>query len=417
LLPVNAVLPPVSNRGRKDAWLLQWRPGERKTVYLCMLMLGVCLFVLIVYLQRIFSDYSGHATGRPPAFGDFFALWSYAKIVSLHPATELYDFATLHARQVDLGMEPSAQNPFPYPPIFLLLVWPLSLVPYVAGYLVWVGGTLALFAWAVIGTCSRRLLCVLAVFVAPASVMSVASGQSGFLAAALMVAGMRLAGSRPIVAGILIGLLSYKPQLGFLVPIALASAGLWRAFGVASLTVGGLAACATWAFGWAVWPAWLSMLPAYAGIFDRSRVQLQFMPTVIANLRLAGCPLPVAQGVQAVVAIAVVIFVSRCFRRDPGRLAVAALLVGTFLATPHAFVYDLPVLTAAIVLFIEERLATAPMFRVAEVLILVWVTLFPVLMVSIGAWIPVSAVPLALFFGLIVWQHRAIAGGVRGSLA
>jgi alpha-1,2-mannosyltransferase len=96
---------------------------------------------------------------------------------------------------------------------------------------------------------ARRLICVLAVFVAPASVMSVASGQSGFLAAALMVAGVRLARSRPIVAGILIGLLSYKPQLGFLIPIALASAGLWRAFYVDIVTVGGLAACATLAFG------------------------------------------------------------------------------------------------------------------------------------------------------------------------
>ena len=395
--------------------LLQWRPRERKTIYLCGLLLGVWSFVAIVYFEKTWGGYKEHISGQLPGFGDFIALWSYAKIVSLHPASEIYDFATLHARQVDLGMNPAAENPFPYPPTFLLLLWPLGRLPYIVAYLVWMAGTLALFAWAVIGTCSRRLVCVLGVFLAPASVMCIASGQSGFLAAALIVAGMRLAGSRPVVAGILIGLLSYKPQLGFLVPIALASAGLWGALAVACLTVAGSAVVATLAFGWTVWPAWLSMVPVYAEMFDRSKVQLQFMPTVIATLRLAGWSLPVAQGVQLVVAVAVVVLVSRCFRRNPGRLAVAALLVGTFLATPHAFIYDLPMLTAAVMLFIEERLATAPVFRLTEVLVLAWVTLFPVLMVAAGVAMPLSVLPLAVFFGLIVWRHGA--GAVRAAAA
>lgn len=396
----------MTRPGKTGAWILQWRPEQRKTIYLCALLFGACCFILLAYLEKMWGDYRDHlVAGSPPPFGDFFAIWSYAKIASLHPATELYDFVTLHARQVELGMSPAAQNPFPYPPTFILLLWPLSLVPYAVAYLAWMGGTFAVFLWVVAGTCSRRMVCVLGSIVAPVTVIALDSGQSGFLAAALMIGGIRLAKSRPIVAGVLIGLLSYKPQLGFLVPIALGCAGLWGAFGVACATVAALAAVATLAFGWAVWPAWIAMLPAYAEMFDRSKVQLQFMPTVTANLRLLGSPLPVAQAAQAVVAVLVVVCVAGCFRRNPGRLAAAALLVGTFLATPHAFIYDMPMVIAAVALFIEDRLATNREFHLGEVVVLAWMVMFPVLMVSGVVGFPLSVVPLALFFGLIVWRQ------------
>jgi len=394
----------MTSPGKAAAWILHWRPEERKTIYLCALLLGACGFVLAAYLTTMWSSYRDHvAAGSPPPFGDFLAIWSYGKIASLHPATELYDFVTLHARQVALGMVPKAENPFPYPPTFILVLWPLSLVPYPVAWLVWTGGTFALFLWAVAATCSRSMVCLLAAAIAPVSMIALDSGQSGFLAAALIIGGIRLAPSRPIVAGILIGLLSYKPQLGFLVPIALGCAGLWGAFGVACVTVVVLAAIATVAFGGAVWPAWLTMLPAYAKMFDRSKVQLQFMPTVTANLRLLGISLQTSQVVQVIVSVLVVVVVARCFRRDSGRLSAAALLVGTFLATPHAFVYDMPMVFAALLLFIEDRMTTTCTFHLHEMLILVWMMMFPILMVAEGVDFPLSVLPLALFFGLIVW--------------
>jgi alpha-1,2-mannosyltransferase len=377
---------------------------------------------MIVYLDKIWTDYAGNTTGRPPGFGDFFALWSYGRIAGTHSAAEIYDFATLHDRQVGLGMEPAAKNPFPYPPTFLLLLAPLGRLPYLAAYLLWMAGTVALFVWAVIATCSRLPLCVFGALVAPVSVVSISSGQSGFLAGALMTAGIRLARPRPIVAGILLGLLSYKPQLGLLVPVALTSAGLWTTFVAAGVAVAGLALAATLAYGWAAWPAWIAMLPAYAQMFDRSKVQLQFMPTVLANLRQAGWSLPAADLAQAVVSIAVAVFVARCFRRRPDpqrnpclqrnrdRLAAAALLAGTFLATPHVFLYDMPMLVAAIALFIEDRIATTAVFSLAEILVLILATLFPLVMVSTDT-IPIGAVSIGLLFSMIVIRHGTIGGG------
>jgi Glycosyltransferase family 87 len=392
----------------RRAWLLRWRSGQRKTIYLGALLLGLAVFLALIYLQKIWSDYEGQTPGHPPAFGDFFALWSYAKIAAVHPVAELYDPVALHARQVALGMAPSEQNPFPYPPIFMLFLRPISFLPYEAAYIAWTIGTLALFIWVIVGTCSRLPLCVFGGVVSPVTVIAITSGQSGFLAAALVTAGLRLAGSRPILSGILVGMLGYKPQIGLLVPIALAAAGLWRVFGAACLTIIGLSVTATVAFGTAVWPAWISMLPAYTRWFDTVRRLLRFKPTVIANLDMAGVALPIAEVIQAVVAVVVASLVWGCFRRTPGRLAIAALLVGTFLATPHAFVYDLPMITAAMALFIEAKMEDNAEFTLAEIAILILAFIFPSLMVTDLITLPVSAVPLLLLFGMILRLEKQL---------
>ena len=395
---------------------LRWGPGQRKTVYLSAIIIGFCVLFFAIYAQRIWAEYGNQTPGHPPRFVDFFAIWSYAKLASMHPAAELYNSALLHARQVSLGMDPRDQTPFPYPATFLFMLWPLSLLPYGFAYLVWVAGTLALFVWAVVATCSRLPLCVLGAIVAPATTLTIVGGQSGFLAAALMIAGVRLAGSRPILGGILIGLLSYKPQLGLLVPIAFVAAGWWLAFAAACATAIGLAVVATLAFGWAVWPAWVAMLPAYAEMFDRFTATLRYRPTVMANLQMAGFTLPVAKGVQAIATLGVAILVWRCFRRYPGRLAAAALLVGTFLATPHAFFYDLPVVTGALALLIEARIEAGAAFSLAEVLILILAFIFPALMMMTDVTLPLSTVALILLFGLILWCERARWAG-RGVAA
>ena len=384
-----------------------WRVGQRKTIYLCALVLGICALFTIFYARIIWGAYKDQIPGHLPIYGDFFALWSYAKLIAAHPVAELYDSALLHARQIDFGMEPIHNYPFPYPPTFIFLVWPLSLLQYDMGYLVWMLGTLALFVWVVSKTCSRLPFCLLGIIVAPATIAAIFAGQIGFFAASLMTAGIQLARTRPIVAGVLIGLLTYKPQLGFLVPVALIAAGLWTTFLAACVTVAVMAGAATLAFGWEIWPTWLSMVPAYADNFDTIAVAFQSRPTVLANLQLLGVSLPWARAVQALVAAVVAVCVWRCFRRKPSRLATAALLVGTILATPHAFYYDLPIVTAGMVLFIEDRLRTYATFSTAEIGILVLATIFPIFMLLKDFQVPVSAVPLLLLFGAIVRSQIA----------
>ncbi len=401
----------------RGAWLMRWGAGQRKTTYLCALVLGACAFVLTIYGLRIWAEHEGAAPGHPPELGDFLALWSYGRIAAAHPAADLYDAVRLHALQVGLGMPGGSHDPFPYPPVAIPLFRLLAVLPCEAAYVAWTLGTLALFVWVVAGTCSRRAACVLGAVVAPAGIGCIAAGQTGFLAAALLVAGVRLAGSRPMLGGVLIGLLAFKPQAALLVPLAFAAAGWWRAAAAACVTVAVLAGLATLAYGAASWTDWLAMLPAYSAAFDRDRAGLVLKPTIMANLQLLGVALAPARAVQGLAGVAVAGLVWRRFRRDAGRLATATLLVGTVLASPHAFVYDLPVIVAAMALLIEHRMAAGAVFGLGEVVVLVLGFTFPLLMMArVGQVVPpVSAVALLLLFGLILREAgRSARGALRG---
>ena len=120
-----------------------WAPNQRRTIYLCAGVLTISLFFLLLYLHIIWSAYTDKGPEHAPPFGDFFALWSYAKIAAQHSVADLYDMATLHDRQVGLGMLPKGVNPFPYPPTVMFLFWPLDWLPYDMAFLAWMIGSLA----------------------------------------------------------------------------------------------------------------------------------------------------------------------------------------------------------------------------------------------------------------------------------
>ena len=66
---------------------------------------------------------------------------------------------------------------------------------------------------------------------------------------------------RPILAGVLLGLLSYKPQFGVMIPLVLIASTRWRAFTSAAATVLVLVIVTTLAFGADIWQAFADSMP------------------------------------------------------------------------------------------------------------------------------------------------------------
>jgi hypothetical protein len=341
-------------------------------------------------------------------FGDFYALWSSAVIAHQGDPALNYDADALHLRQVAMGMHANAFNPFPYPPTFLMILAPLGALGLGAAYALFMSATLAGYVWAMVGGRRKDWPRLVGALIAPATGIALISGQSGFLSGALMVGGLRLAPTRPILAGVLFGLLAYKPQLGVLVPLALIAAGMWRAIFAAGATLLVCAAASSAAFGMDIWPTWLRSLLAYSGHFNPID---HLMPTIAANMRMLGAPAPVALAVQAGVAAAVALVVWRAFRAGVSPRASALLVVGTFLATPHAFNYDMPMTTAAVIWFIDERVRATQSLAASELVILAAAMILPFAMLAFGAGAPAfSWAPLALLFLLIARPNPAIAG-------
>ena len=164
---------------------------------------------------------------------------------------------------------------------------------------------------------------------APATGITLDFGPERVSVGALMIGGLRLAAAGRSLAGVLFGLLTFKPQLGVLIPVALVAAGLWRAIAAAAcVTALARVVASGLVFGFDVWPAWVHQMADYASGYD---VVVDLMPTIYANVRETARAGPLgAVVVQLVRRLAVAVVVWRAFRAASRTRAMALCWSGRF---------------------------------------------------------------------------------------
>ena len=194
------------------------------------------------------------AQGRPLGT-DFSNVYAAGTQVLAGMAPAPFDPALQYAREQAIF---GAATPFygwHYPPFFLFVAAALALLPYVPALIVWQVVTLALYLLAIRAILAaapslrRDPLWLLLALAFPAVFVNLGHGHNGFLTAALVGAGLALLDRRPIAAGILFGLLAYKPQFGILIPLVLVATGRWRTLAAAAATVMVLLLATVLAFG------------------------------------------------------------------------------------------------------------------------------------------------------------------------
>ena len=329
-------------------------------------------------------------------FADFHPLWVSGVLAHDGRALINYDSTALHQAQVTLGVDAHRWNPFPYPPTLLLLLAPLGALPQSAAFAVFMMlSGLAFVTAMTLGRLSDWRWWVGAL-AAPASGITLISGQSGFLTGALMVGGLRLVERRPALAGVLIGLLAFKPQLGLILPVALIAAGRWRVIAAALATVVAGALASSLAFGVECWIAWARQFVEYA---NQYQVALDLMPTVYAGAVLAGTPQAAALALQMLSLIVAGVVVAKAARERFDARATALIVVGAFLATPHAFNYDMPMTAAAVTAFLIARQALHRPVSLIEAAAVILVWLAPLLALALRSFAgPFEWMALAAFF-------------------
>ena len=240
---------------RNGAWLTRER---------IRLVAGAVLFTSGVGFLYCSSRPTGSSTSRDGRWErispSFYAAGTY--VLDGNPEAP-YDLTRQYAREQAIF---GASTPFygwHYPPFFLFIAAMLALMPYAAALAAWQAMTLGLYLLAmraILATSTRTAsptqsawtsdpLWLLLALAFPAVLVNVGHGQNGFLTAALIGGALAVLDRRPIVAGILFGLLAYKPQFGLMIPVVLAASGRWRTFSSAVATVALLAAAATLVFG------------------------------------------------------------------------------------------------------------------------------------------------------------------------
>jgi arabinofuranan 3-O-arabinosyltransferase len=160
---------------------------------------------------------------------------------------------------------------------------------------------------------------------------------------------------RPVLAGICLGLLTYKPQYGLLFPIVLIAAGHWRVFVSAAITAVVLAAASWLAFGTESWLAFFHWMPRFSQAFlTEGKAPWWKLQSIFALVRYFGGTEPLGWAFQWVLTASVAVVTALIWRsRVPYTLKAAALAAGTLLTTPYLFMYDMIVLAIPVAFMVR----------------------------------------------------------------
>jgi len=389
-----------------------WLTPERVRAYLYLLgAISLAVVVAWVGLSR-----NGLDLLAKPLGADFPSFWAASRLALLGAPAHVYNLAVhAAAERGAFGGVAVPYSAFFYPPTYLLFCLPLALLPYLASLGVWLGAT-GYACWRVVrvwlGTSLRPWALPMLAF--PGVLSTLGHGQNAFLTTALFGAAILMLDRRPLLAGVCFGLLTIKPQLGLMIPLALIVSGRWRVIASACATALGLALAALIVFGAATWRAWLTVSPLARRALEEDWVGSEKMQSAFAAVRLLHGGLGPAYGVQAAVALmaaAVLVQVVRR-RRQPsapdGLAQGATLATASLLASPFMLDYDLMLLALPLAWLAREQAKAGA--RPWEKTVMFAAFLAPLISRLVAGRLGVPLGPPIIFALLLVVARRAMAG-------
>jgi len=388
----------------------EWLDEDRVHGYSC-IFLGLYLVVTVAWLalSPTMIDPNGKPIGP-----DFMNVWSAGKLALAGEPEAAFDYGRHYeVQRAALPYGVGQEAPYfgwPYPPHFLLAAALLALLPYGAALAAWMAVTLPVYLAAIRAILPYRNWSLLALAF-PAVFVNFSHGQNGFLSTGLLGLGLLSLERRPILAGVFFGLLTYKPQLGVLLPLVLLVDRRWTTFVSATATAVAAALVSYAVFGAETWQA-------FFGSFELTRTYVleegptgwQKLQSAFAAMRMLGAGIETAYAVQAAVSLFVAGAVLWIWRRPMGiPLKGAALATGSLLVTPYVLDYDLMLLALPLAWLTVDGLRTQFLNWERITLFIVW--LLPLLSREIGM-LGVPIAPAALLLLLILILRRATASEV-----
>lgn len=291
------------------------------------------------------------ADGEPLAH-DYVAQWAAGHRVLSGNVALVYDWAAQIAYQTRLiGASKPVELYVFYPPHFLFTAPIFAWLDYVPASLAFLIVTTAAYAASLNLLLKDWLKAALVAVSGGGAFYSIWWVQNGFLTAALLTAGLVLLKNRPVSAGIFFGMLTIKPQLGLLIPIALLCSRNWRAIASAIGTFLILATAAELFLGAGIWREFFASVTETAAFVHEG--SLWFKQQSVFALAYPFVGPTIAWVVYAVLAAVIATIIAAMWRGPGSHWAKSSAIVsGSLLVTPYVYTYDaVPLSAAAVMLF------------------------------------------------------------------
>jgi alpha-1,2-mannosyltransferase len=344
----------------------EWLTRERiRMIAVAVLFASAAGFLYLVVTATGGVDLQGRPLGTD--FSNVYAAGTY--VLEGNPVAP-FDSLQQYARERAIFGDATPFYGWHYPPYFLFVAAALAWMPYGLALFVWQAITLGLYLLAIRGIlktfapegrvgASADPLWLLLALAFPAVLINVGHGHNGFLTAALLGGGLVVLDRRPLVAGILFGLMAYKPQFGLMIPIALAAGGYWRSFAAAAVTAVLLTLVTTLVFGLQVWHAFFVGAEfTRTVVLEQGDTGWHKIQSIFSWARMWGAPVPLAYGIQGAATLALAMASAWLWHgKAPYPLKASGLCLGAILATPYTLDYDMMVLAPAIAFLAADGMA------------------------------------------------------------
>ena len=366
-----------------------WLTDARMRGY-SLILLAICTLALVGWIAA--SDGLIDRNSKPIGT-DFSNVYAAGTLIWQGRPAEAYEPARQHA--AEKAVFGGREVPFYgwlYPPFFFVVAFLVASLPYAWGLAIWLAASLAAYLVAMRAIVPRpETLLIAAAF--PAVFINIGHGQNGFLTAALLGGALHWLDRRPWLAGVLIGLLAYKPQFGVLIPVALLAGGRWNTIGAAAATVAALVAVSFVTLGGGVWHAFAdSMTFTQTVVLEQGGIGWDKIQSAFSAMRMWGAGVRTAYAIQIALALMLAASLAWLWQSTAlFELKASALATASLLATPYVLDYDLVVLAVAIVFFVRHGMNRG--FHDYEISLLAAAWVMPLLSRAIAG---VTGIPLGL---------------------
>jgi hypothetical protein len=373
-----------------------WLTTERALGY-SLILLAIAVIAMAGWIAV--SDGLIDRNGKPIGT-DFSNVYAAGELTWQGKPADAYNPALQHAAEkATFGGREVPFFGWHYPPFFFAIAFLVAALPYAWGLALWLAASLAAYLATIRVVLPRNeTLLIAAAF--PAVFVNAGHGQNGFLTAALLGGALQMLDRRPWLAGVLIGLLAYKPQFGVLIPILLFASQRWSTIAAAMVTIAALVAISFAALGVGVWHAFVdSMNFTQTIVLEQGGTGWEKIQSIFSAARNWGADIKTAYAIQTALAAMLVATLAWLWHSDAAfELKASALATASLLATPYVLDYDLVVLAVAIAFLARHGFARG--FRDYEISLLASAWIVPLLSRGVAG---ATGIPLGLIVMLALY--------------
>jgi hypothetical protein len=295
---------------------------------------------------------------------DFINFWMAGRLSRLHETSLFTDLPAYNSAITAYFGHHPGDLLFSYPPHSLLILGPLSLLPYGWALCVWTGLNMGALALATrrLALASARPTLLVCVCLSPAALTMALYGQFGGLLALAALVVVLDSERRPWIAGLCLALMTVKPQMAAALGLIMLLSGRWRCLPVAACVTTFLIGLSASLSGIQPWVRFFrTTLPVQNLILmDGQLGMVKSTLSVFRAGQLLHLPSAAAWAAQIIVILIAIGLPVLAFRRglEPLRLAFVAPL-GVILAQPYVNGYDLALFAPALTVLLLTRTSAA----------------------------------------------------------